>query len=184
MNIIMAFLLSFFLSCEAESVDNGFQISNIVLEKSSFADVFQVYGKSSLFKSGDASSSMTIVCYLVNKNTVLQFGSSELGQGNLITYISLKNKIEGESKADSSCAKSSIPLEEVTFSNGVHLGISKDKFEKVIGNNSKMIKSDNKTSYIFERKIHDSLDELLTIEVKYSDSEMVQAIGVYKATTN
>jgi hypothetical protein len=123
--------------------------SDIVLEKTTIAEIINKYGNAYIQKTGDASTSNASVCYVGKDDSVITFSSGEMGGGEIVTAIEIFYKNDENAK---NCVKSD--KHEIPTSNnaGIKLGLTKKELIKKFGKPSYTV--NNTLNYIFNSKLN------------------------------
>lgn len=182
MKIFIIINLFIIFSCNAETVDKNFAFLTIELEKSRFEDVYKVFNKAELQKKGDASNFHSWVCFKTKDGAYLQFGSSEMGGGNIITEILLSSTPKSTEDLKHERCSSFSSSKKLNFDNGIGLGMKKERVIQLLGKPKDM--KVNNYVYYFSRTLQKNFNELLTIEINFDNKGLLEKIVVSKVTSN
>lgn len=182
MKILLLLNLLLIFSCNAQEVDKGFVYSGIALEKSTFKDVFKSFKKMKINHRGDASNSLSWVCYKYNNSFYVQFSSGEMGGGNYITEITLSTKTTPKYITKNTCQKIDRKLESLSFQNGIGLSSDMKSIVRALGK-AKQVKG-KKHIYSFEKTLKNDFVEIMTVEINYDAKNAIENISVFKVTSN
>ena len=202
MRFLFFTVILFTLSCRADFSSKGFFFHGIELEKSTFNDVFKIFGKNKKKRKGENATALTWVCFTSDEGVFIKFGSIPMVTDKYIVEISLISSGKLDDDVDKKrCSKTSKSNKNLKFSNGLGLGSKKSDVVEVLGKPKekkdiiKILGKDAKEEmslHHFHRKAKRKLggssevalfDESLIIKVNYDSKNLVNKIVVYKITS-
>lgn len=105
-------------------------ILGITLERSTFADVERLIGKTAIHREGDAGNSLAVMCFKGADETLVAFESGEMGGG---VIDSIHVSATGSYRLARYCSPSEKIRKNISFADGVRLGLRKQELLKIRG---------------------------------------------------